>query len=220
MGTEKKLFKDRINKTDTAILAKELLDAMDAGENVLLKLLFGTAYPEAYSAHGSYKEGQHNRCGRMDKNTFTEKRLCKCLYYRNGKYHDPEECSKCAFQDRFDMIGDYVITDYEVPAYYYGKGIGAIDLIISDGKKRYATEVKPYKGNDETLLRMIGEIMTYTVGYPVGKYKKAIAFFENTKQEEEFENPAPEITELLQKANITIFCFQKEERKTFRICRL
>lgn len=32
MSIEKKLFKDRINKTDTAILAKELLDA---GENVV-----------------------------------------------------------------------------------------------------------------------------------------------------------------------------------------
>lgn len=220
METEKKLFKDRINKTDKAVLAKALMDAMDAGEDALMELLLGTTEPELYSAHGSYKEGEHNRCGGLDKNTFTEKRLCKCLYYRNGKYYNSEECSKCDFQDRYDIIGDYWITDYEIPAYYYGKGIGEIDLIISDGEKLYAAEVKPFKGNDETLLRMIAEIMTYTIGYHAGKYEKAIAFFEGTKQAEEFENPASEITELLQKAGITVFCFKKEEGKEYRICRL
>lgn len=33
LGTEKKLFKDRINKTDTAILAKELLGSSVTGKN-------------------------------------------------------------------------------------------------------------------------------------------------------------------------------------------
>ena len=36
---------------------------------------------------------------------------------------------------------------------------------MSDGVDCYATEVKPYKNNKETLLRMIAEIMTYTDGY-------------------------------------------------------
>lgn len=223
MGTEKKLFKDRINKTDMAVLAKELISAIEAGENTLLLLLLGTTEPELYSEHGSYgkeKQKQHNHCGGLRKEAFTEKRLCKCLYYRNGAYHNPDECSKCDFQDRFDIVGDYRISDYEVPAHYYGKGIGEIDLIISDGKKLYATEVKPYKGNDETLLRMVAEIMTYTIGYPVGEYEKAIAFFEGTKQAGEFEDMTPEIAELLQKAEITVFCFKEEEGKKYRICRL
>lgn len=94
----------------------------------------------------------------------------------NGKYHNPEECQKCDFpyEYRHDVIGDYFIADYEVPAFYYGDGIGEIDMVISDGKTQYATEVKPFKGNKETLLRMIAEIMTYTIGYPVGKYERAI----------------------------------------------
>ena len=108
-------------------------------------------------------------------------------------------------------------ADYEVPAYFYGKGIGEIDLIISDGKTQYATELKPYQGNEETLLRMIAEIMTYTIGFPSGKYAKAIAFFEGTKQAAEFEETIPEIRELLTKADITVFCFEKAGGKTYRI---
>lgn len=222
MDAKKKLFKDKINKTNSIVLAKELMNAIEAGEDVLMELLLGTTEPELYSAHGSYKEGEHSRCGGMKKDAFTEKRLCKCLYYKNGKYHNPEECGECDFphEYRYGIIGDYFIADYEVPAFYYGDGIGEIDLVISNGKTRYATEVKPFKGNNETLLRMIAEIMTYTIGYSVGEYEKAIAFFEDTKQSEEFENPVSEIKELIQKAGITVFCFKKEEGKKYRICRL
>lgn len=222
MDAKKKLLKDRINKTNNVALAKELIHAIEAGEDALMELLLGTTEPELYSAHGSYKEGEHSHCGGLKKDAFTEKRLCKCLYYKNGKYHDPEECRKCDFPHayRYGIIGDYFIADYEVPAFYYGDGIGEIDMVISNGTAQYATEVKPFKGNSETLLRMIAEIMTYTIGYPVGKYEKAIAFFEGTKQAEEFENPAPEITELLQKAGIAVFCFKEEAGKEYRICRL
>ena len=93
-------------------------------------------------------------------------------------------------------------------------------LIISNGKTRYATELKSYKGNEEKLLRMIAEIMTYTIGYPTGKYVKAIAFFEGTKQAAEFEKAAPEIKELLTKANITVFRLEKTGEKAYQICRL
>ena len=67
---------------------------------------------------------------------------------------------------------------------------------------------------------MIAEIMTYTIGYPAGKYTKAIAFFEGTNQAAEFENAAPEIKELLEKANITVFRFEKAGEKAYKICRL
>lgn len=214
-------FKDnKITKKEYTILAKELLNAIDMGEDALKKLLIGCENPELYSSHGTYREGDHNQCDGIPGSRFTEKRFCKCLYYRNGKYHDPEKCRKCDYADRFDITGNYRITDYEVPAYFYGKGIGEIDLIISDGKTQYATELKPYKGNEETLLRMIAEIMTYTIGYPAGKYTKAIAFFEGTNQAAEFENAAPEIKELLEKANITVFRFEKAGEKAYKICRL
>ena len=219
-GEERILFKDKITKREYTVLAKELLNAIEMGEDALKKVLIGCENPELYSSHGTYQEGGHNRCSRLKGNRITEKRFCKCLYYRNGKYHNPEECRECDFKDRFNIIGNYRITDYEVPAYFYGKGIGEIDLIISDGKTQYATELKPYEGNEETLLRMIAEIMTYTIGYPEGKYVKAIAFFQGTKQNDEFEKAAPEIKELLAKANITVFRFEKTGEKAYQICRL
>ncbi len=37
MDKKRKLFKDRITKTDQAVLAKELIDAIDAGEDALMK---------------------------------------------------------------------------------------------------------------------------------------------------------------------------------------
>ena len=142
---ERILFKDKITKKEYTVLAKELLNAIDMGEDALKKVLIGCENPELYSSHGTYQKGGHNRCGGLKGNRFTEKRFCKCLYYRNGKYHNPDECRECDFADRFDITGNYQIMDYEVPAYFYGKGIGEIDLIISDGKTQYATELKPDK---------------------------------------------------------------------------
>ena len=217
---ERILFKEKKKKKEYTVLVKELLNAIDMGEDVLKKFLLGCENPALYSSHGTYQEEGHDHCGGLKGNRFTEKRFCKCLYYRNGKYYNSEECRECDFADRFDITGNYRITDYEVPAYFYGKGIGEIDLIISDGKTQYATELKPYKGNEETLLRMIAEIMTYTIGYPTGKYIKAIAFFEGTKQAAEFEEAVPEIKELLTKANITVFRFEKTGEKAYKICRL
>lgn len=218
-----RLFKDRITKKEYASLIRALINAIDKGEDALRHILFGTMEPELYEAHGAYKDGMHNHCDGLKGNRFTEKRLCKCMYYKNGKNNNSKDCEKCDFQDRFTIIGDYRITDYEVPAYFYEPGIGEIDLIISDGAIRYATELKrPFKGNgnDEPLLRMVSQIMTYTAGYPAGKYQKAIAFFEGTAQAQEFEKASPEMAELLQKAEITVFCFKKADEKVYRICRL
>ena len=213
-------FKDRITKTEYTSLIRELINAIDSGENALKSILFGTMEPELYAAHGTYKEGGHNRCGGLSGDRFTEKRLCRCMYYKNGKYYNSNDCEKCEFQDRFAIIGDYQITDYEVPAYFYGTGIGEIDLIISDGTIQYATELKAFKGNDETLLRMVSQIMTYTAGYPAGQYQKAIAFFEGTTQADEFVQSSPEMAELFQKGNITVFCFKKVNEKAYKICKL
>ena len=130
----------------------------------------------------------------------------------------------------FDSILSATIlpfTDYEVPAFYYGDGIGEIDLMISKDNVCYATEVKPYKGNHETLLRMLAEIMTYTEGYPSGRYKKAIAFFkknrdngEKTAQQKEYESADPALLALLEKADITVFRLEEVGEKTYQICKL
>lgn len=216
------LFKDRITKTDGTVLAQELLDAIDQGNDALKRLLFGGTELELYSAHGSYREGMHNHCEGQEDHKVTEKRICRCLYYGNGQYYDPDVCRKCAYKTRFKIVGNYQITDYEVPAFYYGTGIGEIDLVISDGTVRYAVEVKSPEGNPETLLRMIAEIMTYTMGYPEGTYQRAIAFFEGTAQAEEFysETPNGKIKEIFQKADIAVFCFKWIDERTYEICKL
>lgn len=219
------LFKERITLTNYDNLIKELSAAIDDGTTALTKLLFGTQTSDLYSNHGNYQPEQHRHCAGLVGDRYTEKRLCKCIYYRNSTYS--KHCDKCEFLNRFDIIGEYQITDYEVPAFYYGDGIGEIDLIITENDVQYATEVKPYKGNNETLLRMVAEIMTYTEGYPERKYKKAIAFFkknrdtnEITTQQKEYETENSNLLELLKKADITVFRFEEVNEKAYRICKL
>ena len=100
-------------------------------------------------------------------------------------------------------------------------------MVISDGADYYATEVKPYKNNKETLLRMIAEIMTYTDGYKEGVYKKPLHFFEKncddgsvTSQQREYDEKELETSELIKKADITVFRFEITGENEFRICRL
>jgi len=212
------LFKDNISKTDYEKLVNDLKNALNEGQDALKLLLLGTTKPDKYSKYGKYESRQHNRCDGLKNEKYTEKRLCKCMYYYNQTYK--KRCDKCDITYRYKIIGDYEIVDYEVPAFYYGDGIGEIDLIINSSDSLYATEVKPYQGNDETLLRMIAEIMTYTLGYPDSKYKKAIAFFEKTPQEKEYLERTTMLEELLNAADITVFRFEQVDKETYRICKL
>ena len=219
------LFKDRITKSSRKEMTKELITAINTGNEAVHKLLFGSTDIDEYSNHGKYKKGMHEYCSKLSGDSFTEKRLCRCMYYKNSNHET--ECELCGYRDRFKVTGDYQIIDYEVPAFYYGDGIGEIDLVISDGVNCYATEVKPYKNNKETLLRMIAEIMTYTDGYEEGIYKKAIAFFEKncddgsfTSQQREYDEKELETSELIKKADITVFRFEIAGENEFRICRL
>ena len=213
------LFKKCITKSDYPTLIDELYTAIDAGQNALKVLLLGSSSPDLYAAHGTYSEGQHNHCDGLKGDSFTEKRLCKCLYYRNSPYK--KKCETCEFTtDQYNLMGNYKIKDYEIPAFYYGDEIGEIDLVICGENITYATEVKPYKGNSETLLRMVAEIMTYTLGYPEGKYEKAIAFFEGSEQDKEYESISPKLQFLMAKANITVFRFEKCGNKAYKICKL
>jgi len=215
----KHLFKERITKSGQAELAAQLKSALTSDEQTLMKLLFGEALPKEYA--GTYQEGQHNKCDGFAKITANpyEKRICKCLYYHNSKH--PKRCETCKDPYQFDIIGDYRIVDYEVPAFYDGPGIGEIDLVLSGDEKLYAVEVKPPKQKTpESLLRMIAEIITYTVGFPEGKYRRAIAFFEDSPQEIEYQNCTPELPDILQQAKITVFRFEKHGGNVYKICKL
>lgn len=55
---------------------KELLNAVDMGEDALKKVLIGCENPELYFLHGTYQEGGHNRFDGPKWNQFTEKRFC------------------------------------------------------------------------------------------------------------------------------------------------
>lgn len=224
MAAEQKptLFKDRITKSDYKALVAKLTRAVEAGDDALKLLLFGASEPDLYENHGSYVFGQHNHCGGLKGYSFTEKRLCKCLYYFNGEYRRPAECEKCDFQERYYLAGQYRIADYEVPAYYYAPGVGEIDLVLTDSESgvSYAAEAKPDQGNDETLLRMVAEILTYTLGYPAEMYQKAIIFFSGTPQQEEYDRAEPDMRALLKKAGITVFRFKNRGSQKYEICRL
>ena len=199
--TEGIRFKDRIRKAYSEEQAEQILQVLDDGEQ-LKDLLMGTADCKPYA--GIYKVGDHKECKGTTTSTKTEKRLCRCLYYWNSDH--TKHCDTCKYQQgRCGIEGIYRIKDYEVPAYYDGDGIGEIDLLIEGPEGVYATEVKPPQGNSECILRMIAEILTYTLGYK--DYQKAIAFFENTPQSKEYSKLSHQVKELLIRADIAVFQF-------------
>lgn len=253
------LFKDTITKKEPTYTKKiqDLLTALDSGDAAVKMLLLGTDTPKRYK--GKYKRKQPadkirpNDCPCIKNGSCSikktaratwEKAFFRCLFYWNRqnscKYepHDIEKEMPC------HLIGDYRIVDYEVPAFFSGKGIGKIDLILEGKGALYAAEAKPYRQNGaESLLRMVAEILTYTLGDPApGEtevYKRAILFFEKTPaakdqkekltpQQEEYDeakkNNSPIMT-LIQKAEITVFHLKdatddSSGKKTYQICRL
>lgn len=102
----------------------------------------------------------------------TEKRICRCWNYCNKNIHK-EKCLACSFGFKKSNKGDIAILDYEVPTKFNMEKLGGIDWLLSDGAGEIAAEVKP-PDSPETLVRMIAEILTYTIGTD---YTPAICFF-------------------------------------------
>lgn len=121
----------------------------------------------------------HNHCdfSSVSPERVTEKRICRCWNFYNKPNRD-EKCSSCPFQFKKKNIGSIEIVDFEVPTKFNIAKLGGIDWLLKDGDKIYATEVKPPKST-ETLVRMIAEILTYTID---SDYKPAICFFTGSKQ--------------------------------------
>ncbi len=212
------MFKDSIKENITENVkiqkTKELIKAIE--ENTLKEFLFG-------KIDLVHKEHNPNR-STCEKNSPVEsanedeERIVKCLFYKNRE-NVSKHCYDCVYKNLHNLEGKYFISDYQVPSFYEAKGIGKIDLIISDGNIDYATEIKAYKKenaktNKESILRMVAEILTYTYGFPSYKYKPAIAFFEDTPQEIEWITRDELLNELITKANISVFIFKEVENKT------
>lgn len=102
------------------------------------------------------------------------------------RYYDnkSDKCIVCPLALKYNNVStNYSIVEAESPTEYVIKTCGGIDLIITDSKnKTYLTEVKP-KNSKETIVRMIAEIYTYTIGF---EGEKEIAFFEGSQQEKDY----------------------------------
>jgi len=219
MNEVKKL---KAGKEDALIEAKaqHLLSALKNRDTLKQVLLETNSCIRRTQKKGRYYYGKHSNqsCDPTSLQFKDESRLCKCLFYHQFN-HSKNICCKCNFNDRFSLSG-FSIPEYEFPSFYEKPKLGRIDLIIKlDGSEcLYATEVKSYailgeKNNEECLLRMIAEIMTYTLGYE-GIFKKAIAFFKGSYQANEYERllkmrPQSSLIKLLRAADITVFMFEK-----------
>lgn len=166
-------------------------------------------------------------------------------YYRNQTGY----CQRCEKKDCSYRVGlseesKYEIADYQIPPFKKdekGKKISGrkVDVVLrAKGNKNliFLAEGKPPKNNDERLLRMVCEILSYY--YPLvdkrcffTKYLKdrlgadnpqirpAIVFFNESAQEKEFSalknNPTidRELYQLIEKYHIAVFRIDGWKRK-------
>lgn len=220
------LFKDNIKKNEKAY-CKAVTDLLRWKENNNLKKLI-----KGVNDNRKNDDWNHEKCdyvkeaGKDGKVRNTEKRICRC--FRFDKKECNNDCLLIKTKFSIDKSSRYKVVDYEVPTKKTNKinSIGCVDLIIKDKNNddKYIVEVKP-KTNNEPLLRMIAEILTYKEA-GVEHYenaKPAIAFFENSFQEKEYERKTKskvskardEIDRLLKE--IEVFEFKKKEGNNFEI---
>ncbi len=224
-----KLFKDRVAEESYASLLEHL-----RGDCAKCELeLLGVIDPPAF--HGKPERDACSGLGpEHSPSDGKEKRVCKCLYYYSK---DPRNCERhpeCDYlvrgrRCRVHEDSAYSVVDYEIPPYDKDKvpGVGNVDLILEDRDGIfYATEVKPPEGNPESLLRMIAEIVTYTLcdfQYKGKETRRAIAFFADSDQAREYDRDKNDknLKALLEEMDISVFCFQKTEgEKAYKICKL
>lgn len=224
-----KLFKDRVTEESYA----SLLELLRGDPTACRVELLGVPDPEAF--HGKPDRSACTGLGPEEKESDgKEKRVCKCLYYYSK---DPKGCERhpeCDYlkrgrRYRIHEDSEYRIEDYEIPPYDKSKvtGVGNVDLILKgqDGTL-YATEVKPPEKNPESLLRMIAEIVTYTLcdfKYKGKETRRAIAFFDGSDQAEEYDQDKSDETlkALLKETDISVFCFHEVKgEKAYKICKL
>lgn len=120
-------------------------------------------------------QDEHIHCTMRASNSqerVTEKRICRCWNYFN-KPENKEGCNSCSFVFKKENVGHYEILDYEVPTVFSMEQLGGIDWLLKRENELIAAEVKP-PNSQETIVRMIAEILTYTIET---SYTPAICFF-------------------------------------------
>ncbi len=147
----------------------------------LAQIIAESNYDEALLPHPRKRychDDQHLACAMTETTSqerVTEKRICRCWSYFN-KADRNQDCSTCNFKFKKKNLGKYEIIDYEVPTEFAMEQLGGIDWLLKKDNRLIATEVKP-PNSSETIVRMIAEILTYTVGT---SYSPAICFFKTT----------------------------------------
>lgn len=167
------LCKDRKEFNHRSEISQNLRELADTvcKENYVTDLLSDTI------EHYSHKD-KHEKCDIDIKGSgkVTEKRICCCWNYYNKNIH-PEKCADCNFKFIKKNIGKIKILDYESPTPFKIKGLGGMDWLLDYNGEKIAAEVKP-PNSSETIVRMIAEILTYTIDTP---YTPAICFFKTEK---------------------------------------
>ena len=79
-------------------------------------------------------------------------------------------------------------------------------------------EVKPPIGNDDSILRMVAEILTYlfilSKTRPSLDYKPAIGFFEGSLQENYYGNMSDKLKQLITEEGISVSCFKEDTKSS------
>lgn len=227
------LYKDNLEKktiTDGEEIEKKELKrlaySIEDLENILLN---GHKLSEFQSNNDS--KPVREKCPRSDKEDTNsdndEERIIRCLYYRSN-----DKCpnDKCSYKKKYviDKGCGFVAQDYQVPSDKKVPGVGKIDLVLKNIKdnKLYAVEVKrDGRENNENIVRMIAEILTYTIvtkEYHYGDYKEhkekmfpAIGFFEGSLQQTNYENleKNQDLLKIIDSTKLKVYLFKNKHDK-------
>lgn len=167
---------------------------------------------DPHATKGKDRNPDHGFCSGFlkSKRSGGEKQICHCMFYYNSDL--PKDCNNCKLP-YWKNVGTIPIVEFEFPSKYDIPGIGGIDLVIDYKNEQYGVEVKPLNSN-ETLSRMVSEILTYYVVEKLIQFKPAIAVFRGSKQYStivEFENNKNEDWEEITR-HITVFVIDYKEK--------
>jgi hypothetical protein len=159
-------------------IARKCREAYETGvldTKVLYKFLV-----DPNATKGKELKPDHRFCSGFPKSERSggEKQICHCMFYYNSEF--PKDYHNCELT-RWKNDGTTQIEEFEYPSKYDIPGIGGIDLVFNYKNVIYGAEVKPPNSN-ETVSRMVSEILTYSVVDRLLEFEPAIAVFRGSNQ--------------------------------------